>query len=531
MVFVSRLSATVLLFLFTLTGCQGEAASPTPAPESTTGQVAVSGAAQRLVDMALVHPRPDAETGAHAQHRNAYPGVAWSTHVVIMGGAYPFRFELLEAPPGMTIGADLVQDGDTRRPDANYGVIRWAQPLPGSYTIRARVVDQDTNRAQSPSQPLVLAFTLTVSTDRFVFVDPVNGLDTNPGTLQAPLRRIAALHQGDSGNTLFSGRNVYLRAGTHPLDGMQTNSNNYAMLDARAPNVFVGYPGETAVLSLYQGSFRGRTATDFMLKDLTVEHANANGVDQRFFAGVEPQQRNSFHGVVFRDYKMGTTEGENPSLVFYYSGGPGSSAHSHVSFHRCEFTGGMGAISTTYGVRYFSFQHNRLHHINTTGNYSPTNGWGLLYFKDSTRDVDVRANQAWENITAPLFTAFVGVGGQNATQSDYAYNNIRISYNTVKGFEHGYFGTYDGGSAATGSIDGFRNSVEGPVREYIHTNPPQRSRWVDNVVTQGFENMSPAFVASGNVTGAGVLNSSMALEGAARTQYLGVAGAELASTP
>lgn len=521
MAIVSRLLAAFVLVLVTLAGCQSEAPSATAAPDAVTDPGLVNGPAQRLVEMALVHPRPDVETGVHAQHRNAHPGIPWSTHVVIMGGAYPFRYELLQAPAGMTIGTDL---------DANYGVISWAEPQVGIHTVRARVVDQDRHRAASPSQPLELSFTLTVSTNRFVFIDPVHGLNTNPGTLLAPLQTIAALHQGDSDQALFSGRNVYLRAGTHPLDGMSTNFNNYAMLDGKAPNVFIGYPGETAVLSLYQGSFRGRTATDFMLKDLTIEHANADGVDQRFFAGIETQQRNSFHRVVFRDYKMGTTEGENPSMVFYYSGGPGSSPHSYVSFHHCEFTGGMGAISTTYGVRYFSFQHNRLHHINTTGNYSPTNGWGLLYFKDSTRDVDVRANHAWEGITAPLFTSFVGVGGQNHTESDYAYNNIRISYNFIKGFEHAYFGTYDGGSAATGSIDGFRNSIDGVVAEYIHTHPPQRSRWVDNVVTQGFDNMTSAFVGVGNVTGTGVLSASMTLDGAARAQYLGSVGAELVST-
>lgn len=521
MVMVSRLFAVFLLGVVALAGCQSEGPAPTATPGAVIDPGQINGPAQRLVDMALVHPRPDAETGNHAQHRNAYPGIAWSTHVVIMGGAYPFRFELLQAPAGMTIGNDS---------GANYGVIHWPDPQVGSYTVRARVFDQDRYRSASASQPLDLSFTLTVSANRFVFIDPIHGQDSNPGTLQAPLRRIAALHQGDSNQALFSGKNVYLRAGTHPLDGMSTNFNNYAMFEGKAPNVFIGYPGETAVLSLYQGSFRGRTATDFMLKDLTIEHANADGVDQRYFAGVEAQQRNSFHRVVFRDYKMGTTEGENPSMVFYYSGGAGSSPHQHVSFHHCEFTGGMGAISTTYGVEHFSFQHNRLHHLNTTGNYSPTNGWGLLYFKDSTRDVDVRANHAWEGITAPLFTSFVGVGGQNNTESDYAYDRIRISYNFIKGFEHAYFGTYDGGSAATGTIDGFRNSIDGLVAEYIHTHPPQRSRWVDNVVTQGFDNMSLAFTSSGNVTGAGVLNANMALEGAARSLYLGSVGAELVST-
>lgn len=98
MAIVSRLLAAFVLVLVTLAGCQSEEPSATAAPDAVTDPGLVNGPAQRLVEMALVHPRPDVETGVHAQHRNAHPGIPWSTHVVIMGGAYPFRYELLQAP-------------------------------------------------------------------------------------------------------------------------------------------------------------------------------------------------------------------------------------------------------------------------------------------------------------------------------------------------------------------------------------------------------------------------------------------------
>jgi len=485
----------------------------------------------RVADMAVVHPRPDNEGGdnSHAQHRNAYPGIPWSTHIDVMGGSYPFRFELTgNVPAGMTIGSELTQVGDVLQASSNYGVISWPNPVAGVYTISARVYDQEYQRGSSPTTYEPVEFTLTVSTARFVFINPNPevGHDSNPGTINAPFRTTYPLHNGSSSTSTYSGRNVYLLGGTHDLKGMSTNNLNYAMFPGAAPNVFIGYPGQTAVLNLNEGWFVGWGGTDFMLKDLTIQHASIWRNDQRFYWAIARQLRNSFHNVVFRNYMMGlNTQNDNPALTYF--GGLEGQYHNYISFKHCEFTGSMGNISTTYATRNFSFQHNRIHNINTAGNYSSNNNHGLLYFKHRNQNIEVRANSAWENISAYEMYSFAGIGSYNAMANTYAYHDIRYSFNKVAGFNQALYGLFEGGDPLPGSVFGFRNSTLDRIADGVTISPPVLNQWTNNVVAEGFHNMQGNFVESGNVLGTTVLDSQVRLTGAYRTQSLGQVGAEI----
>lgn len=501
----------------------------TPPAGNTAWQLDEGHYEPRVADMTIVHPRPDNEGGdnSHAQHRNAYPGIPWSTHIDVMGGSYPFRFELTgNVPAGMTIGSELTQVGDVLQASSNYGVISWPNPVAGVYTISARVYDQEYQRGSSPTTYEPVEFTLTVSTARFVFINPNTGSDNNTGTFNSPFRTTYPLHNGSSSTSTYSGRNVYLLGGTHDLKGMSTNGLNYAMFPAAAPNVFIGYPGQTAVLNLNEGWFAGRGATDFMLKDLTIQHGSIWRNDQRFYWAVEPQLRNSFHNVVFRNYMLGQdTEGNNPGLTFY--NGLAGEYHNYISFKHCEFTGGMGNISTTYATRNFSFQHNRVHDINTNGNYSFNNNHGLLYFKDGNQNIEVRANSVWENISAYEMYSFAGVGSYNSVNAPYAYHDIRYSFNKVAGFNQAFYGLFEGGDPLPGSVFGFRNSTLDRIADGVAISPPVLNQWTNNVVAEGFHNMQGNFVESGNVLGTTVLDSQVRLTGTYRTQSLGQVGAEI----
>ena len=59
--------------------------------------------------MIQVYPRPDSETNTWARHRWAYyDGVNAVQYKIPLGvsfGAFPYVFQLLSGPPGMTIGA------------------------------------------------------------------------------------------------------------------------------------------------------------------------------------------------------------------------------------------------------------------------------------------------------------------------------------------------------------------------------------------------------------------------------------------
>src|SRR5580692_1397802 len=59
--------------------------------------------------MIQVYPRPDSETNTWARHRWAYydgaHAVQYKIPLGVSFGAFPYVYELLSGPPGMTIGA------------------------------------------------------------------------------------------------------------------------------------------------------------------------------------------------------------------------------------------------------------------------------------------------------------------------------------------------------------------------------------------------------------------------------------------
>lgn len=478
----------------------------------------------RKFNMRIVHPRPDAETGASAQHRNAYPGLPWTTYIDVVGGAYPFQFELIGAPAGMTIGQQLTQSGDVLVPAADYGRITWNSPVAGTYNITINVYDQDYNRGASPSSVASVTFALVVSTSRFVFIDPVSGNDGNAGTLAAPFQSINKLHAGSSSTSTYNGKNVYLRGGTHDFDGMATNGNRYAMVSGGAPNIFIGYPGESAIIEMYQGHCAVNTGgADMMFKDLQIQSAGDWTDDQYFFVVVSPTNRHSWHNVTFTDFYGGTGTESNNQAAIYYS----NTDCNDVSVSRCTFTGRMGCILDTYKVQYLCFTHNTGSGLVTTAEQNGANQWCLVYLKDSTRVASIRANTFVSSMGSVIHPSFVGVGGQNSSPAaDYAFNQIEYCYNKLADFaEASIRDVYEYASGPVGSVYGYRNSCLGEVSNWFN-NPGTTNLWENNVIVPGFGTMYSS-TQTNNTSGVGTLDTSANLSGSTRTNYLGIRGAEI----
>ena len=89
-----------------------------------------------VMPLRVVYPRPNTETQTFARHRHAYPGLQYRIPISIQGGAYPFRFEVVEGPSGMVVGETV---GAT-----DYGVVTWTPSAAGGpYNVVIRVTDQD----------------------------------------------------------------------------------------------------------------------------------------------------------------------------------------------------------------------------------------------------------------------------------------------------------------------------------------------------------------------------------------------------
>ncbi len=154
--------------------------------------------------LSLVYPRPDTETATYARHRKAYwdgtNAVEYQVPVGVQFGAPPFVFQLLAGPPGMTIGATVWQSGWTfaQAIAANYGVVLWtpqgniSSSWSGTVTVRVYSQDYQTDATQYVDVSWSLATSSSLSD--FIFVDPVNGLDTNNGAYSTPLQTFEPIY-------------------------------------------------------------------------------------------------------------------------------------------------------------------------------------------------------------------------------------------------------------------------------------------------------------------------------------------------
>ena len=122
----------------------------------------------------VVLPRPDAETHARAFHRNAHVDMPYVLPVVVQGGAWPFVFELLQAPAGARIGA--------AHGDGGYGIVEWTPTHPGPFLFRVRVTDQDL-------ASVVVEWSGETGTDWIRFVDSIAGSDWAKAGVASRARR------------------------------------------------------------------------------------------------------------------------------------------------------------------------------------------------------------------------------------------------------------------------------------------------------------------------------------------------------
>ena len=167
-----------------------------------------------------VYPRPDSETNTWARHRWAYyDGVNAVQYKIPLGvsfGAFPYVFQLLSGPPGMTIGASIWQSdwSFAQAATAGYGYLQWTTT--GSVsdaTVSVLVTDQQMNT-------LTITFTVSTfsSTAQFIFIDSVRGSDAaGTGAIGAPWQTFGKAF----GNTYSASVNAkalcYLRAGTYTI--------------------------------------------------------------------------------------------------------------------------------------------------------------------------------------------------------------------------------------------------------------------------------------------------------------------------
>jgi hypothetical protein len=196
-------------------------------------------------------------------------------------GAFPYVYQLLSGPPGMSIGATFWNTswtGFAQAMAAGYGYLNWTPT--GSVTnstVSILVTDQQMNT-------LTITFTISTSssTSQFIFLDAVNGSDSNAGTISSPWQSFTKANGTTYNTTNNANALCYLRQGTYSIPASTANSINSGDILAELnttikPSAWMGFPGDTPpILTMSAAQFATGLSAGVGF-DLFMQGLNPNG--------------------------------------------------------------------------------------------------------------------------------------------------------------------------------------------------------------------------------------------------------------
>lgn len=405
--------------------------------------------AQTAYDLEIIQPRAGLDTTN--RFYKAYPGLLYEVRAAVIGGAYPFKYSLKTAPSGMAINATT-------------GTISWSSPAASSnpYPVTLSVVD-------SKGASRDVSWTITVTTDKFMFVDPVNGKVGASGAINDPVKGFYDVYGGNVYASKYSTKNqgyfVYFKSGTYTLDGFTGNTDG-VQWTYRQPLVWLAYPGQAPAIEMSTRALR--------LVDTHGDNFYVDGFDVHTIKTSETaEMRMGFRlgalssNVTFRNNKFHSLTGNGQSLN-----------QSAIM------------ISRDASGKYWSFQDNEFYDI--------YNGYGILgycahkvliednYFHDMSGGHPIGPKTLTKNwfirhnkINTKSFGVWI-YGNDDDSDSNTVYSDMEVSFNYVKvdGLALSVNQAYNNKLT---NINVFRNTFVGDVRFY-NVNSTSVSYYVANNV-------------------------------------------------
>lgn len=518
---LSRVAAFALSLSFSVCIAASESPPKPPSPVMLDGESVIVGG-WKLPDghfvpakmpMRLIYPRPDNETAGWARHRKAYPGLEYRIPIAVQGGAYPFKFEVISAPPGMTIGESVW--------DHDYGILTWTPDgVSGPHNVTVRITDQELNTVDA-------FFTVRATTEGFIFLDP-SVVTSGDGTINAPLKTFDDVHKGNAEDTTYSGYAIYLRGGQHQLTGWAANNMNYNVVGTNKPIVWLGYPGETVEVDFSQSHVRLtdgiNVGDDIFIGGMKIKNSRADMADSRFFfIGGGDGSRATFFEIDFENLVRGTAGNDNPGGVVAFRGSTHREYFTVIGCTIEEYSAPM--IGSLYATRYGVMENN------TLGPSSANSVNQGLYLKESADYWSLRRNTSVnQNFGYGAIEQMIE-GSMGLQRVEIAYNTISTPSITSTAV------VYNWASNSVGDhrVWLYRNTIVGKVMglngEYtavfennivINNDNPQIADSSGNAVRTKVDNV---FATSSQQSQ--ILNNSYQLIGDYRNSFLGRRGHEI----
>ena len=467
--------------------------------------------------MHLVYPRSDAETQNHSRHRFAHTEMNYQIPIGVQGGAWPFKYEIVAAPSGVTIGNFYGS--------VDYGVINWpassvAISGPGPHAFAVKVTDQG-------GATIDVTWSTTVDDSKFTFVQDSVGTSSGTGAIDDPLEDIADWYKNDEHDSSYHNQIVVFRDGLYLLDGDDSRNNNVRLnSQAKTPSL-IAFPGEIPVVD----SSQAKVITEGSFKDIFVAgikwiNGRQDVRNAHFWWAGGDVSRATWWRNHFDNLGPGTVGNDNTLAVFISDTSTLKSnvlykENLHTKINNFGYNGGYFEAYVTQQV---------LIEQNIARDSQVASGW---YAKGTVAFVSIRANEAYENVNGTQIG--VGYGGevrQVPHDHEVCWNRIRLNAASTATPSFLWAGSnYYQGQSYNSYI--YRNTfVNGSAWLRFAGSEPYESE--DNVVMSDLltrwgpneGNSSNSKNITGTTT-SGITDNKGRLAGAFRSNYLGKKGFEI----
>jgi len=347
----------------------------------------------------IAQPQPSLNT--LNRFYKAYPGLEYNVRLAIIGGDFPYRYELTSAPAGMVIDKK--------------GEISWANPVDQGvpYEVTASVTD-------AASMTKSVTWTITVTKNGFKFVDAINGKTVaqgGKGTHDAPWKTIKDWYEGNDkdaeNRSSYSGEFLYWRGGTYVMDAALDVNGSVRLKGGNKPQVWLAYPGESPVIDMKAAHFTIWNGTHTYIDGIEF-NINGNPRGMGFMTSSDADhvtyRKNKFHGIT-NGY-----DGGNNAHVFLTKVSSGQQG-SYWSFQDNEFYD----INRGYGVLGYSSER-----ILIEDNVLYDIGGHPIGPKEGTPMWFIRGNHFYNNPDDSIGLQYSDTGG-------ILSGDIEISYNLING--------------------------------------------------------------------------------------------------
>jgi len=380
-------------------GNYGSVAIPFPVPE-------VYRMPSSFMPLALVFPRPDAESQTHARHRWAHPNMQYRIPIGIQGGNWPFKYEIISAPSGAAIGSYLVQN--------DYGVITWTPSASsGTETFTVRVTDNDGDTIDA-------TWTVTIDATMFVFVQ--KGYAGNKvGTITQPLEDIPDWYKNSNTDATYANKIIVFRTGTYNATGNSAaNPANIVLSTPYKTPSLIAFPGETVEWDMVNAKIYDNSGIDdIFVAGIKFKNARNDVQNAQYFWLANESNRCTWFECKFTDMSYGINGGDNTGPLF---GGSTVNNKTYYYVVDCLFenitnNGVNGGFHDFYQTDYIITERNTVKNCNSAYGF---------WLKTSRSFISVRANICLEGNQGGMITLAMG-----ALTGGGAPHDIEICYNAI----------------------------------------------------------------------------------------------------